>query len=81
MNYLKIWYISYRLNSNQIKAPQDTLQIAGYPSGGNNISIASGSVARFAMVPSLEAEVNIAVNPGNSGGPAFKGNQVIRFKL
>ena len=52
--------------------------MAGYPLGGDSLSITKGSVSRVTMTRYAHAsnkllgiQIDAAINPGNSGGPAF----------
>mmetsp|Transcript_42586 Transcript_42586/g.101114 ORF Transcript_42586/g.101114 Transcript_42586/m.101114 type:complete len:599 (+) Transcript_42586:214-2010(+) len=57
---------------------QDTILVAGYPIGGESLSITKGIVSRVTMTrythqsnKLLGIQIDAAINPGNSGGPAF----------
>jgi len=56
---------------------QDTTLVAGYPTGGDQLSITKGIVSRVTMArytgacSMLAIQIDAAINPGNSGGPAF----------
>mmetsp|Transcript_2030 Transcript_2030/g.5998 ORF Transcript_2030/g.5998 Transcript_2030/m.5998 type:complete len:611 (-) Transcript_2030:181-2013(-) len=57
---------------------QDTILVAGYPMGGDSLSITKGIVSRVTMTrythssnKLLGIQIDAAINPGNSGGPAF----------
>ena len=62
-----------------IGAPvQDSILVAGYPMGGDSLSITKGIVSRVVMTRYAHAsnkllgiQIDAAINPGNSGGPAF----------
>lgn len=52
--------------------------MAGYPLGGDSLSITKGIVSRITMTryavasnKLLGIQIDAAINPGNSGGPAF----------
>ena len=52
--------------------------MAGYPLGGDSLSITKGIVSRVTMTRYAHAsnkllgiQIDAAINPGNSGGPAF----------
>jgi S1-C subfamily serine protease len=55
----------------------------GYPTGGNSLSITKGIVSRIEFVnyrqgvSGLRIQIDAAVNPGNSGGPAIAGDKMI----
>ncbi|DBA92177.1 hypothetical protein WJX77_001540 [Trebouxia sp. C0004] len=57
---------------------QDSILVAGYPLGGDSLSITKGIVSRVVMTRYAHAsnkllgiQIDAAINPGNSGGPAF----------
>ncbi|GFH05869.1 PDZ_3 domain-containing protein, partial [Haematococcus lacustris] len=56
---------------------QASIAVAGYPVGGDSLSVTKGIVSRLTLVrysPAarlLGIQVDSAINPGNSGGPAF----------
>jgi len=57
---------------------QDSILVAGYPLGGDSLSITKGIVSRVTMTRYAHAsnkllgiQIDAAINPGNSGGPAF----------
>ena len=59
-------------------AAQDSILVAGYPMGGDSLSITKGIVSRVVMTRYAHAsnkllgiQIDAAINPGNSGGPAF----------
>jgi S1-C subfamily serine protease len=53
------------------------INVLGYPTGGDTISVTEGVVSRIEYVPyyyetgALRIQVDAAVNPGNSGGPGI----------
>ncbi|KAF4744851.1 hypothetical protein FOZ62_014925 [Perkinsus olseni] len=60
---------------------RDTVQVVGYPVGGDKLSVTSGVVSRCEVVeyshsarPALGITVDAAINAGNSGGPIMCGN-------
>jgi S1-C subfamily serine protease len=67
------------------KLPQerDAVEVYGYPIGGANQSVTKGIVSRIDFVPytgqtvGLRVQIDAALNPGNSGGPALCGNEMI----
>jgi hypothetical protein len=62
---------------------KDTVMVYGYPEGGTSLSITKGIVSRTEFVSynfpvsGLRIQIDAAVNPGNSGGPAIIGNKII----
>ena len=62
------------------ESPQVRMQVvvAGYPMGGEGLSFTEGIVSRVELQPYLQsfrrlpaAQIDAAVNPGNSGGPVL----------
>ena len=58
--------------------------MAGYPMGGDSLSITKGIVSRVVMTRYAHAsnkllgiQIDAAINPGNSGGPAFSDLQEV----
>jgi S1-C subfamily serine protease len=62
---------------------KDSVVLYGYPHGGNSLSLTKGIVSRieFAgyseLAAGLRIQIDAAVNPGNSGGPALVGDKMI----
>jgi S1-C subfamily serine protease len=62
---------------------KDPVLAYGFPTGGTSLSITRGIVSRIEFVPyfvltgGLRIQIDAAVNPGNSGGPAIAGNKMI----
>ena len=62
-----------------------TVEVIGFPIGGDRVSITRGVVSRMGMdtyshsqIDShLTLQVDAAINPGNSGGPALQNGRVI----
>ena len=57
---------------------QDRVLVAGYPTGGDTISITSGVVSRAEVqryahggTNLLALQIDASINPGNSGGPVL----------
>ena len=62
---------------------KDSVVLYGYPQGGNSLSLTKGIVSRIEFVgyselaAGLRIQIDAAVNPGNSGGPAVAGDKMI----
>lgn len=62
---------------------KDAVMAYGYPTGGSGLSITKGIVSRIeftgynAAVAGLRIQIDAAVNPGNSGGPALAGDEMV----
>ena len=62
---------------------KDAVLTYGFPTGGTNLSITKGIVSRIDFTSyngntsGLRIQVDAAVNPGNSGGPAVAGDKMI----
>jgi S1-C subfamily serine protease len=62
---------------------KDTVNVYGFPTGGSELSVTEGIVSRieftnyhqFAM--GLRVQVDAALNPGNSGGPAVSKGKLV----
>ena len=67
----------------QLPKIQQTVFAYGYPEGGMDLSITRGIVSRveyaeyYLQTEGLRIQVDAAVNPGNSGGPAVVDGQMI----
>ena len=64
--------------------PQSQVVAAGFPVGGDGISLTQGIISRIeirryahSLKWLLTAQVDAAINPGNSGGPVFFGDKVV----
>jgi len=56
--------------------------VYGYPTGGQSMSVTKGVVSRVEVTDYFDAlalriQVDAALNPGNSGGPALVGDQLV----
>lgn len=63
---------------------RDEVSVVGFPIGGDEISVTEGVVSRVEMQryshsqrSLLAVTVDAAINEGNSGGPVFKGDDVV----
>lgn len=67
----------------RLPAVKDAVMAYGFPTGGSGLSITKGIVSRIEFagynfpVSGLRIQIDAAVNPGNSGGPALAGDEMI----
>lgn len=67
----------------RLPAVKDAVMAYGYPTGGSGLSITKGIVSRIEFTgysfptSGLRVQIDAAVNPGNSGGPALAGDEMI----
>jgi S1-C subfamily serine protease len=71
------------LSVGELPKLQQRVQVHGFPLGGEGLSVTSGIVSRVAVdfyghsgSRLLLAQVDAAVNPGNSGGPAISDGRI-----
>lgn len=68
---------------SRLPKAKDTVNVYGYPVGGKELSVTEGIVSRIEFsgmhygVLSLQIQIDAALNPGNSGGPAMAENKII----
>eukprot|EP00371_Babesia_bovis_P001715 XP_001610362.1 DegP protease [Babesia bovis T2Bo] len=72
------------LELGEVPSLHDAVTVVGYPAGGDNLCITSGVVSRVDVTTYahsnfrlLCAQIDAAINAGNSGGPALKDGKVI----
>jgi S1-C subfamily serine protease len=69
--------------ASELPQIKDTVLAYGYPTGGTSMSITRGIVSRIEFVSyamttgGLRIQIDAALNPGNSGGPAISDNKMI----
>ncbi len=69
--------------SPQLPLNGQSVKVYGYPIGGSDLSTTEGVVSRIELAPmfngamALRIQVDAAVNPGNSGGPAISDGRMI----
>lgn len=69
--------------SKEVPRIMDEVLVAGFPEGGDTLSLTRGIVSRVEFGPfteSLDAltiQIDAAINHGNSGGPVFMGREVV----
>jgi S1-C subfamily serine protease len=69
--------------ASTLPSVKDAVLAYGFPTGGTSLSITKGIVSRIEFttydwnVSGLRIQIDAAVNPGNSGGPAVVGDKMI----
>jgi S1-C subfamily serine protease len=71
------------LRAAELPEGKDTVSVYGYPIGGSSLAVTKGAVARISYGGyaydefGLQIQIDAALNPGNSGGPALVKDRMI----
>jgi len=69
--------------ADELPQPKSQVTVYGYPTGGEDLSITDGIVSRIEFTnynfgaSGVRIQVDAALNPGNSGGPAIQDGKII----
>ncbi len=76
------------LTFGELPNVQDTVNVVGYPTGGDEISVTEGVISRIEVTryehsysSLLTVQIDAAINPGNSGGPVFKNGLLVGIAM
>lgn len=81
----EFWKGADTLSFGDMCRMQQTVDVVGYPIGGDTVSCTRGVVSRIDFVPYAQSggesqlciQVDAAINPGNSGGPALSNGKLV----
>jgi len=81
---INFWHGLSPLELGGVPRLHENVSVAGYPTGGDNLSVTKGVVSRVVVGTYshsgenlLCVQIDAAINSGNSGGPAMQGNKVV----
>jgi S1-C subfamily serine protease len=69
--------------AGELPSLKQTVSVYGYPVGGEQVSVTQGIISRiefsslYYFSRGLRVQIDAALNPGNSGGPAVSGGKVV----
>lgn len=68
--------------ATELPQPKSSISVYGYPTGGDELSVTNGIVSRIEYADyyyetvGVRIQVDAALNPGNSGGPAIQDGKI-----